>query len=108
MAPAIFDPISNIDVIWFSEHYQPKFFFEVIHKTGWSEAFLRLDLATKHYETAKARLLGAKENEVEFKNAIRKWSGPKDNLVYKDYDQLLNLHLETLYHKKLTGEFLTI
>lgn len=107
VAPVIFDPLSHIDVIWFKDHYQPKFFFEVIHRSGWSEAFLRLDLATKHYETSKARIIGAKDNEEEFGNAIRKWKGPKDNFEYRDYDQLISVHSETLYHRRLINEFLS-
>lgn len=106
VAPAIFKPLSNIDVIWLKENYQPRFFFEVIHKTGWSEALLRLDLVTKHYESAKAMILGTKENKVEFENAIHKWSGPKDNFAYRDYGQLLSVHSETLSHQKLINEFL--
>ncbi len=106
IAPIALDPLSHIDVIWFKNHYQPKYFFEVVHKTGLSEAFLRLDLATKHYETGKARIIGAKEGKFEFDRAIRLWSGPKENLIYRDYDQLTQLHSETLYHRSLVEEFL--
>lgn len=106
VAPAIYSPLSNIDVIWFKRDYRPKFFYEVIHKSGWSEALLRLDLVNKHYETAKTRILGPKENEREFQNSIRRWSGPRDNLAYRDYDQLTNLHSETLRFERIVNEFL--
>lgn len=106
VAPIIFDPLAHIDVIWFKDNYQPKYFFEVIHKTGWSEALLRLDLATKHYEMAKARIVGTKANKTEFDNVIRRWSGPKENILYRDYDQLVHVHSETLHNKYLVNEFL--
>lgn len=105
VAPVALDPISHIDVIWFKNHYQPKFFFEVVHKTGMSEAFLRLDLAIKHYEFSKARVVGKKDDETEYEKAMRLWSGPKD-FLYRDYDQLTKVHSETLYHKSLIEDFL--
>jgi len=106
VAPAILDPLSNIDVIWFKNNYQPKYFYEVIHRTGWSEALLRLDLVTKHYELAKARIVGSRENKAEFGNVLHRWSGPKDNISYRDYDQLISVRDETLHHKKVIEEFL--
>ena len=106
VAPVVLDPLSNIDVIWFKGNYQPKYFFEVIHKEGWSKALLRLDLVTKHYESAKAKIVGPKENETEFANALRKWSGPRDNIAFRDYDQLIGVHDETLHHQKVIEEFL--
>lgn len=106
VAPAVFDPLSNIDVIWFKENYRPKYFFEVIHRTGWSEALLRLDLVGKHYESSKSRLVGPTENQSEFESALRKWTGPKDNLAYRNYEQLINVHSETLHYKNLVDEFL--
>lgn len=106
VAPVALDPLYHIDVIWFKNHYQPKYFFEVVHKKGMSEAFLRLDLVTKQYEESKARIVGMKEGKENFEKAIRLWSGPRKNLVYRDYDELTKVHAETLYHRNLIDEFL--
>ena len=106
VAPAVLNPLSNIDVIWFKNNYQPKYFYEVIHKTGWSEALLRLDLVTKHYELAKARIVGSRENKIEYGNVLHRWSGPKNNISYRNYDQLISVRDETLHHNKVIEEFL--
>jgi hypothetical protein len=106
VAPAILDPLSHIDVIWFKDSFRPKYFFEVIHRTGWSEALLRLDLVSKNYESAKTKIIGPEDNEEEFKNAIRKWSGPKEGIAYKNYDQLLVTHLAASTFKNVVNDFL--
>ncbi|OGH04560.1 MAG: hypothetical protein A2W22_04820 [Candidatus Levybacteria bacterium RBG_16_35_11] len=106
VGPALLDPLCHIDVIWFKDSFRPKYFFEVINKTGWSEAFLRLDLVGKSYESAKTRIIGPKDNEEKFRNALRRWSGPKEELAYKNYDQLLNTHLEVSRFKSVLNDFL--
>lgn len=106
IAPVVFDQLSHIDVIWFKDNYQPQFFYEVVHKSGWSEALLRLDSVKKHYEFAKARIIAERESEKDFKKALRLWSGPRDNLLFRDYDQLIHTHDETLHFRKVVEEFL--
>lgn len=104
--PAILNPLSTIDVIWFRGNYVPKYFYEVIHRTGWSEALLRLDTVTKHFDSANARIIGPGESRQEFANVLRKWTGPRDNLSFKDYAQLINAHSESLHFQKIVDEFL--
>lgn len=104
--PAIIDPLSNIDVIWFKDNYRPKYFFEVIHRTGWSEALLRLELAVKYFEGAKTRIIGPKESEEEFQNVLRRWSEPKNDLKFRDYNNLVNAHSETTRFNKIIESFL--
>lgn len=104
--PAIIDPLSNIDVIWFKDNYKPKYFFEVIHRTGWSEALLRLELAVRYYEGAKTRIIGPKESEEEFQNVLRRWSEPKNILKFKNYNNLVNAHSETTRFNKIIESFL--
>lgn len=104
--PAIFSPLSTIDVIWFKSNYTPKYFYEVIHRTGWSEALLRLDTVSKHFDSANARIVGPEESRQEFADALRKWSGPRDNLNFKCYEQLINVHSESLHFQKIVDEFL--
>ena len=106
VAPAILDPLSHIDVIWFKDSFRPKYFFEVIHRTGWSEAFLRLGAATSSYESAKAKLIGPKESEEEFVNALRRWTGPKKEFSYRNYDQLITTHLAASTFNNVINNFL--
>lgn len=106
VAPALYKPLSNIDVIWFKEGYRPKYFYEVIHKSGMSEALLRLDLVSKHYETAKVNIVGPQSGEQDFQHALRLWSGPRNALKYKDYEKLLSTYGEAQYYKKIVEEFL--
>lgn len=107
VAPAIFDPLSHIDVIWFKDSFRPRYFFEVIHKTGWSEAFLRLGAAVNSYESAKAKLIGPQESEEDYFNALRKWTGPKSEFSYRNYDQLITTHLAASTFKNVVNDFLS-
>lgn len=106
VAPAVLRPLSNIDVIWFKEGYRPKFFYEVIHKTGISEALLRLDVVSRYYEGAKVNVIGPESGKKDFEHALRLWSGPRESLKYKDYNKLLSVYGETKYYNKIIDEFL--
>lgn len=107
VAPAILDPLSHIDVIWFKDSFKPKYFFEVIHRTGWSEAFLRLGTVINNYESAKAKLIGPEESEQEYENALRKWTGPNRDFAYRNYDQLVTAHLAASTFKNAVNDFLS-
>lgn len=106
VGPAIFDPLSNIDVIWFKENYKPKFFYEVVHKHGMDTAFARLETVSKHYDTAKTRIIGTKENKSKFEKSRRLYFPDTEQISYKFYDDLIKTHSETLHFKRLIDEFL--
>jgi len=106
VAPAIFDPLSNIDVIWFKEHYRPQFFYEVVHSSGMTEAFARLKTVADYYETAKTRIIGEEENKSDFEKSRRLHFPDSPRISYKFYKDLINLHSETLHFKKVTDNFL--
>ncbi|MBI3384765.1 hypothetical protein HY030_01060 [Candidatus Gottesmanbacteria bacterium] len=106
VAPAILDPLSNIDVIWFKDHYKPRFFYEVVHKTGMNEAFSRLKAVSEHYETSKTRIIGDQERKSEFDRSKRLYFPYSDRISYKYYDDLTQVHAESLYYKNLIEEFM--
>lgn len=106
VAPAILDPLSNIDVIWFKDNYRPMFFYEVVHKTGMNEAFDRLKAVSEHYETSKTRIIGDKEKKLEFDRSKRLYFPYPDRISYKYYDDLTRVHSECLHYKSLIEEFL--
>ncbi|MFC1656409.1 hypothetical protein ACFL14_00365 [Patescibacteria group bacterium] len=106
VAPKIFDTLSNIDVIWFKENYQPKFFYEVVHRSGMTEAFARLKTVADYYDTAKTRIIGAKKDLAVYEKSKRLHFPNKNQICYKFYDDLTNIHAETLRHKQLIESFL--
>lgn len=106
VAPVIFDPLSNIDVIWFKDHYHPSFFYEVVHSTGMTEAFARLKTMSEHYESAKTRIIGTEEKKSDFDKSKRLYFPNSGNIAYKLYDDLINVHSETIHHRRLIYEFL--
>jgi len=106
VAPAILDPLSNIDVIWFKDNYKPRFFYEVVHKSGMNEAFDRLKAVSEHYEIAKTRIIGDKEKKLEFDRSKRLYFPNPDKIAYKYYDDLTRVHSESLHYKSLVEAFL--
>lgn len=106
VAPKVFDPLSNIDVIWFKDNYRPRFFYEVIHSTGMNEAIARLKTVSIHYEPAKTRIIGTREKLAEFEKSKRLYFPNHDQIAFKDYTELLNVHSETLHFKNLIDSFL--
>lgn len=104
--PAFIKPLSLIDVVWFKESYMPNFFYEVIHKTGISEALLRLGTVGKFYESAKTKIVGPKEGREKFYHELGLRTGQGTRVDYRDYDQLLNVHAKALHYKKVISEFL--
>lgn len=104
--PAIFDPLSNIDVVWFKGNFKPQYFYEVIHSTGMNEAFARLKAVVDRYETAKTRVVGSKEKFTEFEKSRRLYFPDSGHIAYKQYDDLIDAHSEALHFKKVIDTFL--
>ena len=106
VAPAIINPLSNIDVIWFKNNYQPRYFYEVIHRSGMNEAFARLKAVSNHYETAKTRIIGEKDNVTEFEKSRRLYFPDSSKISYKNYDDLIKIHTESAYYNDIVDEFI--
>lgn len=104
--PKILDPLSNIDVIWFKDNYKPRFFYEVIHRTGMNEAFARLKAVSEHFEIAKTRIIGDKDKKTEFDRSRRLYFPNPDKIAYKYYDELTQVHSESVYYSSLLDKFL--
>ncbi len=104
----VYDPISNIDAIWFKGNI-PQVFFEVIHSSGMDQAIARLKAAQEYYQQSKAKIIGSKETETEFEKSKRLYfskSTQINQIGYKPYDDLITTHSETLHFQKLVNEFL--
>lgn len=106
VAPAILEPLSNIDVIWFKDNYKPRFFYEVIHKSGMNEAFARLKAVSEYYELAKTRIVGGVDRRLEFDRSKRLYFPNPDNISFKFYNELTQLHSESVYYDSLLDKFL--
>lgn len=107
VAPAILEPLSNIDVIWFKDNYKPRFFYEVIHRTGMNEAFARLKAVSEYYEVAKTRIIGDKDRKIEFDRSKRLYFPNPDKISFKVYDDLTKVHSESVYYNNLLETFLS-
>jgi hypothetical protein len=106
VAPAILDPLSHIDVIWFKENYKPKFFYEVIHSSGMTEAFARLKAVSDYYELSKTRIVGSEKIRDDFEKSRRLYFPSSEQISYKLYDELILVYSKTKQYKKIVEEFL--
>jgi len=71
-----------------------------------NEAFARLKTVAGYYDVAKTRIIGTKEKVSDFEKSRRLYFPDSKQIAYKFYDDLINVHSETLHHKKIIEEFL--
>lgn len=108
VAPRIFNPLSNIDVIWFKESFKPRYFFEVIRRSGMKEAFMRLETMANNYEgSASYKIIGGKEIENDFNRTKRLYYPDAKNVTYKTFDGLFKTFVESQRFGQIKEEFLS-
>jgi len=91
LPPKIVDTAKYIDVLWFENH-SPEYAFEVIHKSGMQDAFVRFQNLNQFFKSSNLHIIGPLDIEGEFEKIRRKFTNISDVVKFNSYNNLIELH----------------
>lgn len=103
LPPKIVNIVKYIDVLWFENH-SPEYAFEVIHRTGMQDAFVRFQNLRQFFKS-NLYIVGPVENEGEFEKIRRKFISISSDVRYNSYNDLIELHSSVIEAEEKKDKF---
>jgi len=105
LPPNVVNVVKYIDVLWFEDHF-PHQAFEVIHKVGMQDAFVRFQKLKQSYRSSSLHIVGPSEKEGEFEKIRKKFDLISDEVKFNSYDQLIEMHSSLVEAQERERSFL--